>query len=359
MRVALLTAGDPRRLTGGYLYHARVFELLRPLGVTVDDIVVSAGTALDAQRAVARGLAAFDARVAAADVVVVDALACLACAPRLDAWQAARPIVAMVHELPSIASGVGVADLLAAEDALLRLDTIVTVSEHGRAVLAGHGVNAERIHVVAPGRDRVQPVPAHVRDRDEPLRVLCVAQWIPRKGIDTLVAAWARVMPHSRGAVLELVGETDADPEYAARVRAAIAAAQDAHIVVRGAISDAELAHAYAVADVFALPSRYEGYGMVFAEALSHGLPVVAGDVGPAPEVVGHDAGWFVPPDDVAALADALRTLIADGARRARMARAARERAGALPTWRDTAERFHAVLIEAMAHTPRHATRPA
>jgi SAM-dependent methyltransferase len=148
--------------------------------------------------------------------------------------------------------------------------------------------------------------------------------------------------------VLELVGETDADPAYAASVREAIVAS-DASILVSGPVDDAALAAAYAAADLFVLPSRYEGYGMVYAEALSFGLPVVACDVGPVPDLVGREAALLVPPDDAGALAEALDLLLGDPGLRDRMSAAARRRAGELPRWRDAVAGLREALRDAVS----------
>lgn len=353
MRVAFITVGDPARRTGGYLYHAEVFRRLRSLGIGVTEISASAADSA-AQKAAQSALGA-TFNPLRFDVVVVDALARMVCAPWLAGWQAARPLVAMVHELPSVA---GSSDA-AVEAPLLRADRVIAVSQHGRAILEARGVPAERIRVVSPGCDRLAQEP---RTKDqEPIqcvrvlgsrfsvrRVLCVAQWIPRKGILDLVRAWAS-RPRS-GAVLELVGETDADPDYAVTVRAAIAAApKTAPIVVRGVVSDEELKQAYHAATLFALPSHYEGYGMAYAEAIRHGLPVVACAVGPVPELVGA-AGLLVPPGDAGALADALDRLLNNAALRHELGMAARRQATALPTWDDTARGFYAALQSALAH---------
>jgi glycosyltransferase involved in cell wall biosynthesis len=345
VRVAFVTVGNTGRLTGGYLYNARVLAALREKGVAVEEIVAS-GASPGGQEAAARSGPGLDPQ--RFDVIVVDALARIVCAPHLDRWREERPIVAMVHELPSVAES-ATGKEREYEEPLLRSDRLISVSEHGRSILEERGVPAARIRVVPPGFDRFSTGDAPVRGG--PVRALCVAQWIPRKGILDLVRAWAL---HERpGASLELIGETDADPAYTASVRAAMADAPGASVIVRGPVDDAALGDAYAAADLFVLPSRYEGYGVVYAEALAHGLPVIACDAGPIPEVVGEEAALLVPPGDVEALSGALDLLLKDAALRDRMSGAARRRAGELARWEDTAAGFLRVLNEAVAERSR------
>ena len=175
------------------------------------------------------------------------------------------------------------------------------------------------------------------------MRALCVAQWIPRKGILTLIEGWT--MRKRKGAVLELIGEMDADPDYAARVRAAIDAAPQNSIIVSGCVDDASLSASYAATDLFVLPSRYEGYGIVYAEALAFGLPIVACDAaGHVPDIVGREAAILVPPDDKEALSKALDLLLGNPTLRMRMSAAATRRASRLPRWEDTVVGFGRAL---------------
>jgi glycosyltransferase involved in cell wall biosynthesis len=346
MHVAFVTVGDTSRLTGGYLYNTRTLAALRERGVAVEEIVPCGASPAEQEEAVPRLGSHLDPR--RFDVVVVDALARIVCAPHLDRWRRERPVVAMVHELPSIAAPKAGLER-EYEEPLLRAERLICVSEHGRSILQGRGVPAARIRVVPPGFDRLPKGGGNeppVRDRT--VRALCVAQWIPRKGILELVRAWTI---HERpGAALELVGETDADPAYAASVRAAVV---DASITVSGPVDDAALGAAYAAADLFVLPSRYEGYGVVYAEALAHGLPVVACNVGPVPDLVGEEAALLVPPGDVEALSGALDLLLKDAALRERMSSAARRRAEELPRWEDTTAGFLRVLEETVAERTR------
>jgi glycosyltransferase involved in cell wall biosynthesis len=340
--------GETGRKTGGYLYNGRVISGLRLRGLEIEE-VVAGGASPDEQRKAAPRLGStFDP--SRFDTIVVDALARIAVAPHLDRWQALRPVVALVHELPSVAGGGPGYETVARErdyeKPLLRADRLVAVSDHGGNVLSGRGVPPSLIHVVPPGFDRVLAGDGSPVRRGGPVHALCVAQWIPRKGILTLVEAWT--LHERKDAVLELIGETNADPDYEMRVRAGIEVAPCGSIVVSGCVDDATLGAAYASADVFALPSRYEGYGIVYAEALAFGLPVIACDAGPVPDLVGREAAVLIRPDDRDDLSAALDLLLWNPALRAKMSDAAGRRASRLPRWKDTVAGFEAVLRTAV-----------
>ena len=111
-----------------------------------------------------------------------------------------------------------------------------------------------------------------------------------------------------------------------------------------GAVSPERLAALYNDADLFVLASRFEGYGMAYAEALSHGLPVIGTTAGAIPDTVPQGAGLLVTAGDVDALARALRDVIADTDLRRRLSDAAWAAARTLPTWRQSGAIFAAAL---------------
>jgi glycosyltransferase involved in cell wall biosynthesis len=113
-----------------------------------------------------------------------------------------------------------------------------------------------------------------------------------------------------------------------------------------------DLERSYAAADLLVLASRAETYGMVVTEALARGLPVVAAEVGGLTEALGHGAdgirpGTLVPPDDHAALGDALRAWLTDAELRERSRGAARERRASLRGWSSTTSAVAGVLAGA------------
>jgi len=113
-----------------------------------------------------------------------------------------------------------------------------------------------------------------------------------------------------------------------------------------GAVTPARLAELYRAADLFALASRFEGYGMAYAEAVAYGLPTIGTTAGAIPDTLSGECAILVEPDNVAALARALRRLIADSNERQKISSAARAAAAHFPTWRNSAALF-ADAIEA------------
>jgi len=105
----------------------------------------------------------------------------------------------------------------------------------------------------------------------------------------------------------------------------------------------------YENADLFVMPSRFEGYGMALAEAMARGLPIICTTGGAAGETVPGQAALKVPPDDVRALTRALETALTDRRLRTRLADASWEHGRTLPTWNETARRVAAAIMDIAA----------
>ncbi len=191
------------------------------------------------------------------------------------------------------------------------------------------------------------PTAAAAAASGAPVRLLCVASLTPRKGHLLLVEALAACRLSNPAVRWQLVciGSAARDPACAASVRSRIIElGLDAQIVLAGERDELAVARAYEEADVFVLASYHEGYGMVLAEALAAGLPVVSTAAGAIPETVPAGAGLLVPPGDAAALSRALSQMIGQPGLRRSMSAAARAAAAGLPDWDDAARRFTTVL---------------
>jgi len=201
--------------------------------------------------------------------------------------------------------------------------------------LADYGVPAERITVARPGTDRVAILPRH---HTGPTALLTVGSLVPRKGYDVLIEALATLIDLPWH--LTIVGDAR-DRATAEQVRVLIEHHKlGPRTSLLGAVSTSRLAELYALSELFVLPSRYEGFGMAYAEAIAHGLPVIGTTAGAIPETVPETAGVLVPPGDAAALAAALRHLIESPRERAQLAEGACTAAKHLPTWAESAKSF-------------------
>ena len=168
--------------------------------------------------------------------------------------------------------------------------------------------------------------------RRGPLRLLAVGTVTPRKGHLLLIEALADLREFDWR--LTCIGSLERDRATAEALRRAIAAKKlGDRVALVGECPPELLTAAYRDADIFVLPSYQEGYGMAYAEALAHGLPIIATTAGAIPDTVPATASLLVPPGDAVALRNALRRMFTDANLRARLAAGAALAAAALPDW--------------------------
>ena len=308
---------DPARPSGGNAYDRRVCRGLAATGWTVQVHEVTGAT-----------LSAALAGIPDRALVLVDGLVASP-APEVLVPESRRlRLVVLVH-MPLGDEREGAV--------LAAATSVVTTSAWARRLLLQlHTLPGDRVQVAEPGAEAAELA----RGTPAAGALLSVAAVIPGKGHDVLVDALAQLTDLRWHCLC--VGSLERDPAFVARLRRRVAAGvMDDRVRFPGPQAGAELAGSYGAADVLVLPSRAESYGMVVAEALARGLPVVATDVGGVPEALGHGAdgtrpGLLVPPDDPAALRHALRAWLEDADLRRRLRRAARERRESLADWPTT-----------------------
>ena len=127
------------------------------------------------------------------------------------------------------------------------------------------------------------------------------------KGIDHLIQAMPAVLLAAPGTKLRIVGRGDDTHRLQNLVRENH---MEAAVEFAGFVSDAQLRHEFARCTFFALPSRCEGFGLVYLEAMAYGKPCLAANAGGAPEVITPDSGLLVPYGDVPAITDACLKLL-------------------------------------------------
>jgi phosphatidyl-myo-inositol dimannoside synthase len=168
------------------------------------------------------------------------------------------------------------------------------------------------------------PAPANFPDGRV---VLTVGRWRADeryKGMDTLITALPRLLPRWPELQLAAVGEGN-DREWLEDLAEESGVRRHVHFL--SGLSYAELAACYARCEIFALPSRGEGFGLVYLEAMACGKPVIGGAHGGAPEVIEDGkTGYLVPHGDAVQLATAIETLLTDPALQQEMGRRGKQR---------------------------------
>lgn len=343
-RLAFAVPGDLGAPTGGYAYDRRMIAELRQLGWHVD--VIGLGEGFPWPREQIR-LAAQTRliQVPPGDPIVIDGLAFGALPDAARRLRLDHLLVALIHHPLAFESG-----LSSAKSAILResertalscaIRVVTTSGTTARCLIADYMVPAARVSVAPPGTD---PAPRSRGGGGDIVQLLSVGSVVPRKGFDVLVAALATVTDLKWH--LSIAGDTGRDKRSAAMLKADIARLNlSGRVTVLGALPPAGVGKLYDRADLFVLASRFEGYGMAYAEAMARGLPIIGTTAGAIPDTVPADAAILVAVDDAIALASALRHLIENSGARHKLAAGAWRAASRLPKWRDSAKIFAGIL---------------
>ncbi|MFC0266481.1 glycosyltransferase family 4 protein [Kushneria aurantia] len=350
-RLTLIIAGRLDQLTGGYLYDRHVVAGLQALGVQVEVIGLDGRFPLPddiARESLQRALGGCTDGA----TVVLDGLAASAMPEVVAVHRQRLDLVALIHH--PLGDETGMSD--AQRERLLTLECqtldavagIIVTSPFTRRRLIELGIDDARIDVVEPGVEPVALSPA----AGNPPRLLCIATLIPRKGQHLLVEALAGLA--QQGWHCDLIGDSERDTAYATRLHDLITSHRlEARISLHGALPFEQLEAFWQAADVFVLPSFYEGYGMVVSEALAHGLPVVTTHGGALADTLPAGAGLQIAPGDSEALREALASLLGGDVKSRERYQKLREGAIAaretFADWSSAARLFHHALARLVA----------
>ncbi|MGV8969230.1 MAG: glycosyltransferase family 4 protein [Microbacteriaceae bacterium] len=340
--------GDLTTLSGGYIYERRLLEALRELGRDVEHIQLG-GSYPEPTLADITYASLELGRVEAGRPLILDGFISGA-TPTEALARVTAPMVAVVHHPLAFESGLDHKrrdNLFRTEfDNLALMRHVIVPSPHTAAMLTEHyDVHPDRITIARPGTD----APLGPSTPTQPPVIVSVGIQHPRKGHDVLLKALAALAARSSTAgawdwSAVIVGPPY-DAEHAAelqRLHASLGLGD--RVRFTGEVSPEELDQLYRSATLFTLATRYEGYGIVFNEALAYGLPIVSCAVGAVPDTVPADAGILVPADNPEALAASLADLLTDATRRGRLADASARAGAILPSWLDTAKLVGDVL---------------
>ena len=268
MLVRFLVPANIRHNSGGNVYNARLTQGLRTLGVPVESLAVEGSwpeASARERRRLGGLLGAWDERgdsPQADTVTLVDGLIACGAPDELEYAAAAGQHTWILQHMPSPNHPDGEGRALRAAAGV-----ICTSSSAAASAAEKHGLPTSR--VAFPGTD-----PAPVAPGSAPPHIIAVAALLPNKNQLLTVAALARLEDLAWTA--SLVGTDDADPAYAARVRAAIASSGlEGRVRVTGQLAGTELADEWNLTDLSLLVSRAEAFGLVVTESLAHGIPVI------------------------------------------------------------------------------------
>lgn len=356
MRIAFLIYGSIEMTSGGFLYDRKLVEYLRAEGNHVDVIPLPW---LDYSRSIHEHGKTAEWVIPALekgkyDIILQDELA----HPLLSLLNRRIrklniPVISIVHHLRCSEEQPPREKRRAALFEAAYLAGVDGFVLNSRATLL-----AVRNFRAAAGKSFVISVPGCNRFRDGfdpeavrgkcaaagPLRIIFVGILIPRKGLHVLIEA-LKHMPAGTWR-LAVAGDPGFDPGYAAGIRGRVEDAKlGRHVDFLGPVADSDLAQLLRDSHLLVVPSSYEGFGIIYAEAMGFGVPAIGCRCGAVPELIDHGRnGFLVMPGDHKGLARHLLYLQENRSVLRDMSLAARETFQALPGWEEGLGRINSYL---------------
>ncbi len=223
-------------------------------------------------------------------------------------------------------------------------DLIIASSDYSKSEIVSVGINPDSVHVLSPGLDREKHNILSSSCRSDSKKILCVGNYVSRKGIIYLIEAFSQI--ERQNFTLHLVGNRKNNSSYYNKLNNAVEKLKLTECVVFHDGSDQEnIKQLYASADIFVLPSFKETFGIVFLEAMHYGLPIITTNVSAMPELIEEGKnGFLVPPGDSQALAEAISTLIENPDLSKQMGEAGRKKVANSYYWEQSGSKFVAIL---------------
>jgi glycosyltransferase involved in cell wall biosynthesis len=339
LRAGLAIYGDLTNRSGGYLYDAKLSEALKARG---HEVVLLSLERLGYQEELSHPPTHELLRrinEGEVDLLVEDELAHPSLIEANCIMRDSLPIISVVHNLSyQVATSMIDRESFAFHERkfLEGVDAFVYNSESTRSAVESL-IHHKTLGCVAyPGKDHLGNMPEQERDFDSnTLNLLYVGNLLPYKGLDVLVRA---LFEQERGRYRVWVAGAPMDVNFADVISTLVKElGLEGEVRLMGRVDDAELKRLLREAHLLAVPSRHEGFGLVYAEAMGHGLPVMASASGGAWEMMEDRVqGFLIPPGDVSCLSQRLELIYHDRELLRSMSRQALMRFEQLPTWQES-----------------------
>lgn len=335
--------GDIKSPTGGYAYDRRVMELLPAFGVSVRHLPLAASFP-NPSTADIKDTDRLIAKLPREATLILDGLA-FGAFPTASLACDGRRLIALVHHPLYLETGLPHArkvELKSSEAAALaRADHVIVTSRATARILVDElAADGNKITVAEPGTDPA----GRSTGTGAPLHILAVGAVTPRKNYDSLIEALAPLKDIDWR--LTIAGALDRHPAAADSLRGKVQEhGLSDRVTLAGKVVPATLDRFYESADLFVSASLFEGYGMVIAEAMARGLPIVTTTGGAAGDTAHGAAALHVQPGNTAEMTTALKRALTDKKLRNQLADTAWDIGRTLPTWHETARRVAAVVL--------------